>query len=348
MSDFSKRLLAWYARHGRRDLPWQRDPTPWRVWVSEIMLQQTQVSVVRGYFDRFMARFPDVRALADAPPDDILGEWAGLGYYSRARNLHRAAISVRDRHAGTIPRSFESLLGLPGIGPSTAGAILALAHGDRHPILDGNVKRVLCRYHGIAGWPGQSAIARTLWDLAERHTPHRRVAAYTQAIMDLGATLCVRSHPKCTKCPLTEDCIARRRGLVSDLPTPRPKRTLPLRRTVFLVLRSSQGAFLLERRPPIGIWGGLWCFLECKIDDDPASICQERLGLRLKSKRALAKRVSTFTHFRLEITPIVMEVASDSIDRVADSNERRWYAKASAEDIGLPAPIRRLIDEVMG
>ena len=348
MSDFSRRLLAWHSRHGRRDLPWQRDPAPWRVWVSEIMLQQTQVSVVRGYFDRFMARFPDVLALADASKDDILSEWAGLGYYSRARNLHRAAILVRDRHAGTVPRSFESLLRLPGIGPSTAGAILALSHGDRHPILDGNVKRVLCRYHGIEGWPGKSAIARTLWDLAQRHTPHRRVAAYTQAIMDFGATLCVRSRPECTKCPLSGDCIARHQGLVSDLPTPKPRRTLPIRRTVFLVLRNSQGALLLERRPPAGIWGGLWCFLECGIDEDPALVCHERLGLRLKSKRALGKRICTFTHFRLEMTPMLVESVSDSMAQVADSSERRWYGRESGEDIGLPAPIKRLIDELMG
>ncbi len=311
------------------------------------MLQQTQVSVVRSYFDRFMARFPDVCTLADSPVDDILAEWAGLGYYSRARNLHRAAIMVRDRHAGTIPRSFESLLGLPGIGRSTAGAILALAHGDRHPILDGNVKRVLCRYHGITGWPGESAVARSLWELAEAHTPARRVAAYTQAIMDFGATLCVRSHPECARCPLREDCIARRKGLVSDLPTPKPKRSLPLKRTVFLVVRNSKGALLLERRPPVGIWGGLWCFAECAGDEDPALVCFERLGLRLKSKRRMPKRICTFSHFRLEITPILMESASDSISRVDDSAERRWYASEAFEDIGLPAPIKRLIDQVM-
>ncbi len=313
------------------------------------MLQQTQVSVVRAYFDRFMARFPDVRLLADSSPDDIYGLWAGLGYYSRAHNLRRAAMAVRDLHAGTVPRSFEALLRLPGIGPSTAGAILALAHGDRHPILDGNVKRVLCRYHGIEGWPGERATARTLWQLAERHTPYRKVAAYTQAIMDFGATLCVRSRPRCEKCPMAEDCIAHRKGLVSALPTPKPKRVLPSKRTIFLVLRNSKGALLLERRPPTGLWGGLWSFPECAPDEDPALVVQERLGLRFASSRTLPSFTCTFTHFRLEAGPVLMESpsdAKDSIAGVADANERCWYDPRSGEELGLPAPIKRLIDEV--
>ena len=216
----AERLIGWHARHGRRHLPWQRDPTPYRVWVSEIMLQQTQVSVVIGYYERFMARFPEIEALAGATLDDVLGLWTGLGYYSRARNLHLAAVFVRDRHGGAMPRDLDALVALPGIGRSTAGAILALSHGDRHPILDGNVKRVLCRYHGIRGWPGQSRVERTLWALAERHTPREHVATYTQAIMDLGATLCARSRPLCSICPIGIDCVARRDGTQARLPAP--------------------------------------------------------------------------------------------------------------------------------
>jgi len=262
----AERLVRWSARHGRKHLPWQREPTPYRVWVSEIMLQQTQVGVVIGYYERFMARLPALADLAGAPLDDVLGLWSGLGYYSRARNLHRAAVLVRDRHDGEMPRDLDALVALPGIGRSTAGAILAFSYGDRHPILDGNVKRVLCRYHGIEGWPGQSAVERALWALAERHTPHDGVAAYTQAIMDLGATLCVRARPPCSLCPIEADCVARREGVQARIPAPRPRRAVSRRQTAFLVLRAPRGALLPERRPPPGIRGGLWCFPEC----DPA------------------------------------------------------------------------------
>ena len=304
----ASRLIGWYARHGRRDLPWQHDPTPYRVWVSEIMLQQTRVSVVTGYYERFMARFPDLAALADAPLDDVLGLWTGLGYYSRARNLHRAAMAVRDRHRGTMPRDVDALVALPGIGRSTAGAILALSHGDRHPILDGNVKRVLCRYHGIAGWPGQGKVERSLWALAERHTPREDVAAYTQAIMDLGATLCVRSRPLCSICPIEADCAARRDGTQARLPAPRPRRDVPRRETAFLVLRAPDGALLLERRPPSGIWGGLWCFPECDPAADVETECRSRFGVRPLATTALAPIAHGFTHFKLDVHPVLVEV----------------------------------------
>ena len=340
------RLLGWYARHGRKHLPWQRDPTPYRVWVSEIMLQQTQVSVVVGYYERFMARFPDVAVLADASLDDVLGLWTGLGYYSRARNLHRAAVVVRDRHGGAMPRALDALVALPGIGRSTAGAILALSHGDRHPILDGNVKRVLCRYHGIDGWPGQGAIERTLWTLAERHTPSERVAAYTQAIMDLGATLCVRSRPLCSMCPIESDCTARREGTQARIPAPRPRRETPRRETAFLVLRDRSGALLLERRPPSGIWGGLWCFPECGPAADVEAICRSRFGVRPVATTRLAAIAHGFTHFKLDVHPILVDIDGDHGTAVADPGEHRWCLPGAAAHLGLAAPVKRLIEQL--
>ena len=358
----AERLVRWYARHGRKDLPWQREPTPYRVWVSETMLQQTQVGVVIGYYERFMARFPVFADLADAPLDDVLGLWSGLGYYSRARNLHRAAVIVRDRYDGQMPRDLDALVALPGIGRSTAGAILALSHGDRHPILDGNVKRVLCRYHGIDGWPGRSAVERTLWTLAERHTPHEDVATYTQAIMDLGATLCVRARPPCSLCPIEADCTARREGTQARIPAPRPRRAVPRRQTAFLILRDPSGALLLERRPPSGIWGGLWCFPECDPAADIEATCRARFGVRPVTVTALAPIAHGFTHFRLDVQPILVEIGNDGAtavadsgesrrhapDAVADPGESRWYAADAVADIGLAAPVRRLIEQLAG
>ena len=330
LTPIAGRLIGWYARHGRRHLPWQHDPTPYRVWVSEIMLQQTRVSVVTGYYERFMARFPDLAALADAPLDDVLGLWTGLGYYSRARNLHRAAVLVRDRHGGTMPRDLDALLALPGTGRSTAGAILALSHGDRHPILDGNVKRVLCRYHGVGGWPGEGRVERTLWTLAERHTPREQVAVYTQAIMDLGATLCVRSRPLCAMCPLEADCAARREGAQAKYPAPRPRRETPHRETAFLMLRDPGGALLLERRPPAGIWGGLWCFPECEPDADVEAVCRSRFGVRPATTTALAPIAHGFTHFKLDVYPILVEVDDDDGSTAADPGEPRRHSSGAA------------------
>ena len=324
------RLIEWYARHGRKNLPWQRDPTPYRVWVSEIMLQQTRVGVVIGYYERFMARFPDLAALADAPLDDVLGLWTGLGYYSRARNLHRTAAVVRDRHGGAMPRDLDALVALPGIGRSTAGAILALSHGDRHPILDGNVKRVLCRYHGIGGWPGEGRVERALWELAERHTPREDVAAHTQAIMDLGATLCTRSRPLCAMCPLEADCAARREGAQARYPAPRPRRETPRRETAFLVLRDPGGALLLERRPPAGIWGGLWCFPECAPGTDVEAVCRSRFGVRPAATTALAPIAHGFTHFKLDVYPILVEVDGDDGAVVAGPDGPRRHSPGGA------------------
>ncbi|MGB1141418.1 MAG: A/G-specific adenine glycosylase, partial [Halioglobus sp.] len=260
--EFADRVLAWFDTHGRHDLPWQYDTTAYRVWVSEIMLQQTQVKTVIPYFERFMAAFPDVDALAGAPEDEVLHLWTGLGYYARARNLHRAAKQVAFELGGTFPDSIEGLQALPGVGRSTAGAIASIALAQRASILDGNVKRVLARLHRVAGWPGQSAVHNQLWDIAEHYTPTARCADYTQAMMDLGATLCTRSKPACALCPMANDCEANAAGDQTDYPGKKPKKALPVRATHFLVLRNRDGDIWLEKRPAEGIWGGLWCFPE--------------------------------------------------------------------------------------
>jgi A/G-specific adenine glycosylase len=340
-------LLAWYDRAGRKDLPWQRDPTPYRVWVSEIMLQQTQVSVVIPYFERFVARFPTLPDLAAASQDEVLAFWSGLGYYARARNLHRAAVLAVERHGGALPDSLESLQALPGIGRSTAGAILSLALGQRQPILDGNVKRVLARRFGVAGWPGRSQILGALWRLAELETPVERVDHYNQAMMDLGATLCTRAAPACPRCPLAGKCVARIEGRQSELPSPRPAKTIPERRTLLLLARTEAGEVLLQRRAPAGIWGGLWSLPELDVGADPADWCRSRLGASPHSVEMLPPRRHTFTHFRLgmEIAEVGIEPASRA---VAEDLDHQWIPPAQIAGLGLPAPIRRLIDETVG
>ncbi|MGB8326770.1 MAG: A/G-specific adenine glycosylase, partial [Steroidobacteraceae bacterium] len=258
-------LIVWHETGGRHELPWQRGRSLYRVWISEIMLQQTQVATVIPYYERFIARFPTVRALADASIDDVLHLWSGLGYYARARNLHQAAQRIRDEFAGEFPGDFASVASLPGIGRSTAGAILALALNQRFAILDGNVKRVLARYFGVAGNATERAVEKRLWVLSERCTPVERVDDYTQAIMDLGATLCTRSRPLCALCPLATDCVARRQGRQTEFPAPRrsaPHGMRRAKRVVMLLARARDQSVLLEKRPPRGIWGGLWCLPE--------------------------------------------------------------------------------------
>lgn len=345
---FSDRLLDWFDRAGRRDLPWQCDPSPYRVWVSEIMLQQTQVQTAIAFFGRFVVRFPDVLALADAPLDEVLHLWSGLGYYARARNLHRAAQIIRDNHAGAVPEDFETLHALPGIGRSTAGAILALSHGARHAILDGNVRRVLCRHRAIDGWPGQAGVTRRLWALAESLTPHDRVAAYTQAIMDLGATLCARSRPQCGLCPVAQDCRARIGHLQHLLPTPKPRTTMPMRETVFLVLRDPQGRVLLERRPPTGIWGGLWSFPECAPGTQLDEWLQGELGLVASGVEYLPTVHHGFTHFRLEIRPILATVTEggSGVGSIMEGPDLLWYNSASPSALGMAAPVAKLLAQL--
>jgi A/G-specific adenine glycosylase len=345
MDNFSKRVLTWYDQYGRKDLPWQRYPMPYWVWISEIMLQQTQVKAVIPYYQRFVERFPDVRALAQAPLDEVLHLWSGLGYYARARNLHTAARIINDRYRGAFPTEVDRLLELPGIGRSTAGAILALSCGQRHPILDGNVKRVLARYHAIEGWPGKPAVERKLWELAEQHTPFAQVAHYTQAIMDLGATLCTRTSPRCEVCPLQVDCKVRQLGISAEFPTARPRRRRPVRKTLFVILQNPAGEILLEQRPPSGVWGGLWSFPECPAGIDPGAWCQNHLGCTVKSIQFWPQLTHTFSHFQLEITPVYIEV-QEMLDQVMEPRRAVWYKNLTLSPLGLAAPVSKLMKKL--
>ena len=340
---FARALLDWYDAHGRKDLPWQRERTAYRVWLSEVMLQQTQVRTVIPYFERFVAALPTLADLAAAPQDRVLALWSGLGYYSRARNLHRAAQICMAEHRGELPRDAEALSALPGIGRSTAAAILAQTWGERHAILDGNVRRVLARWHGLRGWPGETATQRELWRLAEAHTPHTRVADYTQAIMDLGATLCVRSRPHCARCPVAPGCVARRDGLTAGLPARKPVRAKPTRRTTMLIVRDADSRVLLERRPPTGVWASLWSLPEIDDSDDATTRLRERYGVRSDTGVALDSFVHTFSHYHLHVTPLLLDRAEPS-DRVADGDGRGWYAAGELAALGLPAPVRRLLE----
>lgn len=338
---FAARLLDWFDEHGRKDLPWQKDITPYRVWVSEIMLQQTQVSTVIPYYERFMVRFPTVFDLADAAIDDVLHLWTGLGYYARARNLHKAARQVIADHGGEFPLSAEALETLPGIGRSTAGAIASIAMGLRAPILDGNVKRVLARHHAVAGWPGQSTILQQLWQLAEQHTPMERVADYTQAIMDLGATLCTRSKPDCPRCPMMGTCISYAEGNPQAYPGKKPRKALPVRSTLFVICRNAQGEVLLEKRPSQGIWGGLWSFPEVDSETAASIWSLDVLGKQSTSQPLTPLR-HTFSHYHLDIQPLLLDVGQVT-ERVADNDQRRWVLPDSPGALGLPIPVARLL-----
>jgi A/G-specific adenine glycosylase len=343
--DFATRLLDWHALHGRHDLPWQHPRTPYRVWLSEIMLQQTQVSTVVGYFGRFVGALPSVRALAEAPADRVLALWAGLGYYTRARNLHRAAQLCVERHGGELPGDFAALSALPGIGRSTAGAILAQAHGQRHPILDGNVRRVWARHAGIDGDLATAAAQRQLWALSESRMPATRLADYTQALMDLGATVCTPRRARCDSCPVRGDCVARATGRVDALPKPRRARRLPLRSTRLLLLHDGAGRVLLERRPPTGIWGGLWSLPEHAGDDDVGPRIAALAGEAAPGMEALPDVEHAFTHFRLRMTPVLARVGH-AAPRIGDNPDRRWFDRAERESLGLPSPIARLLERL--
>lgn len=337
------RLLRWWRAHGRHDLPWQRRRSPYRVWVSEVMLQQTQVATVIPYYRRFMARFPDLRELADAPLDEVLHLWSGLGYYARARNLHKAAQIICKRFGGRFPREFAQVAALPGIGRSTAAAILALARGERHAILDGNVKRVLARYHALQGWPGQQKVAHKLWALAERHTPQKKVADYTQAIMDLGATLCTRVRPRCGECPLASSCRAHTLGRETAFPAPRPRKLVPLRHTRMLLV-TCNNRVLLERRPPSGVWSGLWSLPEITPSADASDWCRHELGATLRAQQRWPALRHAFSHFHLDIEPLWLDIAAEG--RIGDNGERRWVAFTREPALGLAAPVRKLLKQL--
>lgn len=340
---FAAVLTAWQKSHGRHDLPWQNTRDPYAIWVSEIMLQQTQVTAVIPYYLRFMARFPDVAGLALADEDEVLRHWSGLGYYSRARNLHAAARLVMETHGGRFPSELEDILALPGIGRSTAAAIAAFAFGQRQAILDGNVKRVLARCFGIAGWPGHPPVEKNLWEIAESLLPESAIETYTQGLMDLGASVCSRSKPACDDCPMHASCIAHRERRTAELPTSKPRKALPQKDTLMLLL-SNGNEILLEKRPASGIWGGMWSLPEADIDADASQIVRERFGLEAELLPALPAFSHSFTHFRLIITPQPMRVGK----RPPSAREpgTLWLDREDALGAALPSPIRKLLQSL--
>lgn len=334
-------ILDWFAHSGRKHLPWQQQKTPYKVWISEIMLQQTQVTTVIPYYERFMARFPDVVTLANAQQDEVLHHWTGLGYYARARNLHNAAQQIRDEYDGQFPEDFDSVLALPGIGRSTAGAILSLSLDQPHAILDGNVKRVLTRVFAIEGWPGNKKTEDALWQVAVANTPSKHVASYNQAMMDMGATVCSRSRPKCEECPVTDICLANQTGRQADFPFRKPKKTIPVRTTTMLIFVKDKKV-LLQQRPPSGIWGGLWSFIEA----DNASEQAVRLGFIAQEFQELDGFRHTFSHFHLDILPVVVQVteAENGSRAIVQEAQQRWFDLDKEPEVGLAAPTKTLLN----
>lgn len=342
---FAPAVVAWYQKHGRKDLPWQHDVNPYRVWVSEIMLQQTQVTTVLDYFARFMQALPDVQALAAAPLDEVLHLWTGLGYYTRARNLHKTAQYICTNYHGEFPRSAEILATLPGIGPSTAGAIASLSMGLRAPILDGNVKRVLARYSALKSYPGSSQASKQLWQLAERLTPQQDVAQYTQAMMDLGATLCTRKQPACSRCPVQKGCLAYQTEQQHLLPIARPRKVMPEKRISMPLLIDPSGSVLLYQRPATGLWGGLWSLPELDNIAQLDSLLQQH-QLTLEQPQLLTGLRHTFSHFHLEIEPWLVHVKRSTASVIAENNWL-WYNPYNPLRLGLAAPIKELIERTL-
>lgn len=340
--NFSQHILKWFDQHGRKNLPWQHNRSAYRVWISEIMLQQTQVTTVIPYYERFMERFPSVEALANAPQDEVLSLWTGLGYYARARNLHQCAKTVTSQYHGQFPDTVEALAELPGIGRSTAGAIVSLAFGKPAAILDGNVKRTLARYHGVFGWPGATSVAKKLWDHAEEHTPKTRNQDYTQAMMDIGAIICTRSKPKCEQCPLQKGCYAYENGAIDELPGKKPKKDKPVKSVQMLMLRQKNSdQILLTQRPPSGIWGGLWSFPELDCSSDAREFVNRHFGKSEQSTQLESYR-HTFSHYHLDITPLLMTITPKK--RVTEDTER-WVTAKDLEQLGLPAPVKNLLQK---
>ncbi len=340
MSGFASRLIAWQRRHGRKGLPWQGVRDPYRVWLSEVMLQQTQVTAVIPYYERFLRRFPTVEALARAQEEDVLRLWSGLGYYARARHLLAAAKEISSR--GRFPDTAQAISELPGVGRSTAAAVAAFAFGERGAILDGNVKRVLARAFGVGGWPGEPRVEAKLWALATKLLPKGGIEIYTQALMDLGATVCTRSKPVCERCPVSAQCVALRRKRVGEFPAPRPRKPVPLKRATWLVLMRAREV-LLEKRPSSGLWGGLWVFPEAA-EKDAVSFCRRSLGCEIESIKRLAPLEHGFTHFRLHIRPLLCAVKSTSF--AAESPGRLWLGLEDAATAAVPAPVRKLVERL--
>ncbi|MGB0662725.1 MAG: A/G-specific adenine glycosylase [Pontibacterium sp.] len=339
--EFYHSVLTWFDQHGRHDLPWQADKTAYFTWVSEIMLQQTQVKTVIPYFQRFIEAFPTVHDLAKAPQDEVLHLWTGLGYYARARNLHKAAQQVSEQYAGEFPASVELLEELPGIGRSTAGAIASIALGQRAAILDGNVKRVLARYYGVQGWSGKADVQKQLWQLAEDNTPHERVGDYTQAMMDMGATLCTRSKPRCGDCPVNSGCVALHTDQVASLPAPKPKKVQPVKQTYMLMIQNTAGEILLYQRPPVGLWGGLWSLPEVPDLRDTKATLGFEVDMEAMEVREPLRH--TFSHFHLDITPVVLSLNSLNTEQIMDDQETMWFNPQSPAAVGLAAPVKKLL-----
>lgn len=349
MDWFAARLLTWFDQHGRHDLPWRQHIDAYRVWVSEIMLQQTQVATVIPYFHRFVERFPSLAALADAGLDEVLHHWSGLGYYARGRNLHRCARQVVSSHNGRLPSDVDALAALPGIGRSTAGAIAAIAYDVTAAILDANVKRVLTRFHGVPGYPGDAGPLRQLWRLAEEHTPAQRGGDYTQAIMDLGATLCTRARPRCGECPVSEHCTARQNAAVAEFPARKPRREKPTRASRMFLVVDPAGFCLLQQRPPSGVWGGLWTPPERAREASIAELCGE-FGIRLEDiadTRTGSVLRHTFSHFHLDVEPVYVTLAAP-VAEVADRSDVCWYHPTATRRaaLGLSALAVKLLDSL--
>lgn len=337
---FQQQVLAWFDLNGRKDLPWQQDINPYRIWLSEVMLQQTQVSTVIPYFNRFIDQFADINQLATAPVDSVLQLWSGLGYYARARNLHKTA-NIISNNGGEFPDTLDTLLELPGIGRSTAGAILSIAFNDSHPILDGNVKRVFARYHAISGWTGHTKTSNELWKISSYYTPDKRVADYTQAMMDIGATVCTRSKPKCDCCPIDRDCVARIEHKVNLLPTPKPAKAIPVKTINFLLIQNSEDEILLKKRPAVGIWGGLWSFPEFDSFAAIQSWCEQQ-NISILFSKQLKQQRHTFSHFHLDYITVVVKT-DHPMNNVMEANQTAWYKAEQLGTLGLPAPIKRLL-----
>ena len=341
---FSEKILTWFDLHGRKGLPWQQDISAYRVWVSEIMLQQTQVKTVIPYFEKFMKSFPNVESLANAEQDEVLKHWSGLGYYARARNMHAAAKMVRDDFNGEFPDDIESIQTLKGIGRSTGAAILSIANNQAEPILDGNVKRVLSRVFAVEGWSGKADVLKKLWLLAEETTPKKRNADYTQAIMDLGATLCTRSKPRCEDCPLQADCIANADGTQAEFPFKKPKKVIPEKQAIMLIIKNEAAEVMMLKRPPIGIWGGLWCFPQFETEADANEWLENYASKTTSTASKMPVLSHTFSHFKLHIQPLRMTL-NDPINRaVMENHETLWYNIKTEFDGGLAAPVTTLLN----
>jgi A/G-specific adenine glycosylase len=323
MTAFADAIIAWQKLHGRHDLPWQNTTNPYAIWVSEIMLQQTQVAAVIGYYAKFMWRFPSIHALASATQEEVLQSWSGLGYYSRARNLHNAAQKIVDEFSGEFPQHFDDILSLPGIGKSTAAAISTFAFNQPMPILDGNVKRVFARHFNISGWPSSPKIEQQLWQIAARENPQENAIAYTQGLMDLGATLCTRTKPKCAACPVNTGCQAYANNAVLLLPTPKPRKIIPEKSTTMLVYMNGDEV-MLEKRTNTGIWGGLWSFPEVSIMPNNAQV--------------LPKFTHTFTHFKLHIQPVLIKTTKQK-----NMPNTIWIALDEAIEAAIPTPVRKIL-----